>query len=927
MNPKKLSLYAGLVVVGILLLFLGSGLRLYTDWLWFDAIGYSSVFFTILLSNLWLQVSVGLVAFAFLAVNLLLTRKTILQKAQVFLQQENVVLIEGMELPWKKLLTKKILTWGAIAFSALIAFLLSLTVSSEWELLQKFLNPNSFGLADPLFSRDVGFYAFTFPFQLFLYNTIFWIGLVTTLFVGAAYYLSAPYRGFQAIFGESFPRLHVGGLITFLLLVKAWGYYLERHLLLYSERGAVFGAGWTDVNASLLAYNVLLVLALLAAGLIIAAAVTRRLQPNILIYAVGGIIVASIALSVVYPAVLQRFAVDPNELARERPFLSENIKFTREAYGINDVERQPFPAGQTVDRDVIDANNPTVDNIRLWDWEALRSSYAQLQQIRTYYEFRDIDIDRYTIDGEYRQVMLAPRELDQTQLPDQAQTWVNQRLVYTHGYGVAMSPANEVSQEGQPLFLMQDIPAQVASEELRLDQPEIYFGEATDPYVIAPSNQPEFNYPRGEDNVFTNYTGGTGVKLDSWLKRIAFAITKADYNLLLSGDITSESELLMDRNIWERVPKIAPFLQLDDDPYVVVKDGKLYWIWDAYTTSNMFPYSEPAVRGGVNYIRNSVKVVVDAYTGEVEFYVSEPDDPIIQTYQQIFPEMFKDLDQMPQGLLEHIRYPVDLFKIQARIYTSYHMQNPDVFYSREDQWRLPNEISGQEERPMEPYYVIMQLPDNEESEFVQIMPFTPRGRANMIGWMAGRSDGDNYGNLVVFEMPKDSLVYGPMQVEARVDQDEFISQQLTLWERRGSSVIRGNLLVIPIEDSLLYVEPVYLQAEQSRMPELRRVILVHGDRVVFEPDLPSALNAMFGESGAPTDAPPPVPDMDPGDLDDLDLPDAPVVDQTTAELIEEATLEYERAQQRLRDGDWTGYGQAIEALGEKLEELARQSDN
>lgn len=916
MRAQRWMLYVLIAGVVVFVVCLGGAARLYTEWLWFHSLGYNQVFVKILLSDIGLRVAVGLAFFAFLFINLLLARRVVLEQGRITLQEGNVIQINP-DIPWQSLLSKKVLTLLFFALSAVLAYLFTLSVAGDWVLLQKFLNPTSFGIADPIFGRDVGFYVFTLPFQIFIFNILFWTGIITILFVGLAYFISSPFRGLGGLLGHSFARAHLSALVAFILLVKAWGYLLQQYLLLYSARGVVFGPGYTDINATLLAYRVLLVLAVLAAVAVIANIYLRR--PQMILYAVGGLIVTSLVLGSVFPAVLQKFVVEPNELNRERPFIEHNIRFSRLAYALDRVEQQPFPAGRTVGLDAIEANAATVNNIRLWDWQPLQATYSQLQQIRTYYEFKDVDVDRYTIDGEYRQVMLAARELDQDQLPEQAKTWVNQRLVYTHGYGVAMSPVNEVTSEGMPVFLMKDIPP-VTDTDLVLDQPEIYFGEATDNYVIVRTNQQEFNYPEGDTNVFTTYAADSGVELGSLLRRALFALSFSDYRLLVSTEVRPDSLVLYYRNIWERVPKIAPFLSFDRDPYIVVNGGKLYWMWDAYTTTNMFPYAEP-FRGRENYIRNSVKVVVDAYTGEVDFYVAEPEDPLIQTFQKIFPGMFRDLDEMPEGLRAHIRYPVDLFKAQAQMYATYHMQNPVVFYNREDKWNLPTEIFGRDEQPMEPYYTIIKLPGEEKPEFTLILPFTPQGRKNMIGWMAARSDGDNYGKLLVYEMPKQSLVYGPMQVEARINQDQYISQQLTLWENRGSTVIRGNLLAIPIEDSLLYIEPIYLQAEASKMPELRRVVLLHGDRVVFEPDLPRALAAMFGRPGDPVAPPPPSEDAD------GELPAGPGPERTMFELIKEANREYQRAQDRLREGDWSGYGRALEALGRVLEELARQSGN
>ncbi len=915
MVTGRVTLYVIIATVALLFMMLNGGARLFTDWLWFQSLGYEGVFIKILVSDIGLRVAVGITFFLFLLVNLLMTRKTVLEQGTVSLREGNVISLENV--PWKDFLNKRVLTLLFLAASAVLAYMFSLSVAGDWIILQKFLNPSQFGVNDPIFGKDIGYYVFTLPFHIFLFNILFWAGLITTFFVGAAYFLSNPTAGIGGLFANPSSRVHMSALLAFLLAVKSGGYLLQQYLLLYSARGAVFGPGYTDINANMLALKVLLVISALSTVVVLASAFVKR-GSGIALYAVGGLVLASILLNSVYPSMVQRFVVEPNELNRELPYIEHSISFTREAYNLNKIERKPFPAGRTVELADLEANQATVDNIRLWDWQPLRQTYSQLQEMRLYYEFKDIDLDRYTIDGKYRQVMLAARELDQNRLQEQAKTWVNQRLVFTHGYGVAMSPVNKVSGEGLPHFLIKDIPP-VTDTDIVLERPEIYYGEATDQYVLVNTHAQEFDYPEGEDNVYTTYQEESGVKLGSMFKRVIFALALGDYKLLLSTDVTPDSQILYYRNIKERVEKIAPFLLMDKDPYLVINEGRLTWMWDAYTTTNMYPYSQP-FQGRTNYIRNSVKVVVDAYNGEVTFYVADQSDPIIQTFEKIFPDMFRSIDELPESIRPHVRYPQDMFTIQANLYTLYHMQNPQVFYNREDKWEMPTEIFGRDEQLMEPYYTIVQLPGEEETEFVLITPFTPSNKKNMIGWMAARSDGDNYGNLLVYEMPKQSLVYGPMQVKARINQDTTISQQLTLWENRGSQVIRGNLIIIPIKDSLLYVEPIYLQAEQSRMPELRRVIVVHGDRVVMEPNLELALAAIFGKSDGRPDPPPAVDDGTAPVIGD------PAVDLSVRHLIDEAVMHYNAAQDRLRSGDWNGYGQSLDAMKRVLDQLADQTE-
>jgi len=612
---------------------------------------------------------------------------------------------------------------------------------------------------------------------------------------------------------------------------------------------------------------------------------------------------------------IQRFQVLPNELARETPYIEYNIQFTRDAFALERVEEQPFPAEETPGYQDIIQNEVTINNIRLWDHRPLKDTYNQIQSIRLYYDFHDVDADRYTIDGNYQQVMLSARELSAEKLEAQAQTWINRRLLYTHGYGVALSPVNEVSAEGLPNLLIKDIPPVGVFD---IEQPQIYYGEKTNDYVIVKTETQEFDYPMGDENVYGHYQGEGGVSLKGFIRRFVYAWQLGDFNILISGSLTPESRVLYYRNIRERVNHLAPFLKLDSDPYLVVMDGRLFWIQDAYTTTDRYPYSEP-LTNGINYIRNSVKAVIDAYNGSVTFYVADPDDALIQTYQAIFPELFVSVDQMPEYLRAHWRYPEDMFSIQASVYQTYHMRDARVFYNMEDLWTVPREVYAGQEQLMEPYYVIMRLPDEEKEEFLLMLPFTPVNKNNTIGWLAARCDGENYGKLLAYHFPKDRLVYGPSQIENFIQQDTVITEQLALWGRGGSRVIRGNLLLIPLGRSIMYVEPVFLQAETGGLPELKRVIVAAGDYIAMEPTLEESLAAIFGTEAVTTE---------PTEVEDEVVAEPPVseepeepVSAEIAALIEEAQQHYDRAQQYLQAGDWAGYGSELDALKAVLEQL------
>ncbi|MDD4238842.1 MAG: UPF0182 family protein [Desulfotomaculaceae bacterium] len=901
-----LALVVVLVIVAI------SASRLYTDWLWFQSLTYQSVFMTIVVSDIGLRIVVGVVFFLILFINLFFTLGPLLKAAQnaAVFKEENVLTIQSS--PWSQFLTKRILLIVFFALSLIMAFLFSLSVVGDWVTLQKFLHPTSFGNVDPVFQKDIGFYIFKVPFYEFLYDLASWAIIIVAFWVSMAYLLVNITQGKVGnLLSSISARYHLSFLAALFFGLKALGYQLDQYALLYTLNGAVWGPGYTATHATIVAYKVLMVIALLCALAIMVNLFLRRFR--LVVYSIVVLVLASVFLGGIFPSLMQKFVVQPNEIVRESPYLERNIQYTRMAYNLDTVVKKDFPAGRILTADEIKSNKDTIDNIRLWDWAPLMQTYAQLQEMRLYYEFHDIDIDRYVVDGKYRQVMLGARELNQERLSSQAKTWINQRLIYTHGYGIAMSPVNSLSGEGLPTFFLKDIPP-VTHTDLKVDRPELYYGEVADNYVIVNTATQEFNYPKGDENEYSTYEGESGVGIANFWRRCMFAFSLGDYKLLLSNEVDNDSRVLYYRNIKQRVAKVAPFLKLDNDPYIVLSEGKLYWMLDAYTITDRFPYSEPFDKVN-NYIRNSVKIVVDAYSGKVDFYISDQNDPIVMTYSKIFPGMFKPLEDMSEDLRRHIRYPVDYFMIQANMYAVYHMEEPQVFYNREDKWNVATEITNQEEKTMEPYYTIIELPGKDEPEFVLILPFTPQNKKNMIAWFAANSDGEDYGKILAYSFPKQELVYGPTQVEARITQDAVISQQISLWDQRGSNVIRGNLLAIPINDALLYVEPLYLQAEQSKMPELRRVIVAHGDIVVMEPTLELALDRVFG-SGLSAGTPD-VLQPEPGTLQ---------IEPNVAELAKKADQLYEEAQNKLKAGDWTGYGDALSRLKQTLSELVDKSE-
>ena len=740
-------------------------------------------------------------------------------------------------------------------------------------------------------------------------------------------------------------RNHLMALAALVMVVLAYRMRLATYDVLFSQRGVIFGAGYSDVEATLPVLRALFYLSLLTAVLFLAGAVRGTLKPGI--YGIIWMVIFGVIGGVAYPELLQRFVVTPNEVEKEAPYIARAIEFTRKAYALDRFEEREFPAVEDLTPQDIQASQATIRNVRLWDHRPLLTTFAQLQEIRTYYDFRNVDNDRYWIDGVFRQLSLSPRELNSASLP--SRSWINEHLTFTHGYGAAVGPVNEYTQEGLPELFIRDIPP-VSTTSLRIERPEIYFGEVPNEYCLVNTSAKELDYASGDENVYTVYQGEGGIPVGGFLRRLLYALRFGEWKMLLSDDITGESRLMIYRRVLERAARLTPFLEYDNDPYMVVTDdGSLVWILDGYTTSRWYPYSDPSPGVG-NYVRNAVKATINAYSGEVKFYIADSSDPLIQAYSRIFPGVFEPLDAMPKDLRAHIRYPEDFFSIQARKYAVFHMTDPRVFYNKEDLWRIaessirsasptprpvgqtsppPGSMAEAQQRmeiemgavagapgPITPYYTIMKLSGEDAGEeFILMVPFTPARKDNMIAWMAARCDEPNYGKVLVFNFPKQKLIYGPRQIESRIDQSPTISQQLTLWDQRGSNVIRGTLLVIPVLNSVLYVQPLYIGATSGGgLPQLTRVIVAYSDHIVMEPSLETALNAIFG-SGA-TASTPQVGAARPGG------PPAPPAATDNQALIREASQRFERAQQLLRQGDFAGYGEENRKLGEVLKRLS-----
>ncbi len=889
MNLKDLGKWlVGIIFVAVI--FLSSFSNLLGNFWWFEALNYQNVFIRIL------SYKVGAFLVASLLSGLILTvgyRWTIhnIRKDKQYVDSK----------------------WPYLTI-ALASVVIGFSFTGAWDVILKFLHTTPFNVADPVFAQDVAFYTFELPFYktvVSFLTTTFILSLLTSLFLYGAYFASEEYEEIEPLTGRKmqgknfnfsnfmdkiseYANVHLSLFLAFIFLTIAANVFFSRFDLLYSEMGAVFGIGFTEMNVTLLVLLIISIVALIGAvGLFANAWLKKK-------WMIWGTVLTLVVIAIIGNIAswgVQSLVVEPDEFNKEKPFIENEIEFTRKAYNLNKVAEEQFPVSPNLTKEEINANPETIENVRLWDWRPLLKTYNELQIFRTYYNFNDVDVDRYPINNKETQVMVSAREIDLDQLPPQSQSWVNKHLVYTHGYGLTMSPVREVSKEGLPELIVKDIPPK--SKHINIEQPRIYYGENTHTYNIVNTQTQELDYPSGERNVYTNYEGEGGVEL-SLFRRLVYAIAFGDPQIFFSGSITPDSQLQFHRSIQDRVRTLAPFLKYDADPYIAVADGEMYWIYDAYTTTDKYPYSKKMnfKDERINYIRNSVKVVVNAYSGETNFYVSNEEDPIIQTYRDIFPSLFKDFSQMSESLKEHIRYPEDIFRAQSKMYLDYHMRDPNVFYNKEDSWRIPNEVLRGRNTEMEPYYIIMKLPQEDEAEFMQILPFIPRGKENMIGWMAARSDPPNYGELKSYLFSKQELIFGPMQIESRIDQDTEISQRITLWSQSGSSVFRGNLLPIPIEDTILYVEPLFLQSRgEGSLPELKRVIVAQGDRLTMQPTLDEGLNALYGEvNQTPVQPQPPVQDRNMSRLRQL----------------------YNEASSALQRGDLATYAEKVRHIGQEI---------
>jgi uncharacterized membrane protein (UPF0182 family) len=882
----KLIILAAVVVVALLAVISG----FMQKGLWMRQLGYSGVFWTLLSLRWELFCAAFVVALLYFGVNLRLAVRNGAGARSVHLTSEpNVAATLGLEI------SPVVLKVAAVAIAAGAALVFAVIFYEQWDTYLRFRYGGAFGLSDPLSGVDVGFYLFRLPFYELLQSSLTGLALTTALAVTVFY----AYRGFLPLGRGGQTDLqspkavsHLSTLFFVLVASWGWGFYLDHFELLYSTQGVVYGAGYTADHVTRIVFWMMAAAAIALCALL----GLSIFRPRVKGLVIGcGLYVGLYFVAVwLLPAVFQRFMVQPNELARETPYLRNNIEFSRKAYNLDTIQETSYPALADFTSEVIARNQDTIKNIRLWDWRPLLQMYQQAQEIRLYYQFYGVDVDRYHLPDGYHQVMLSARELS-AELPAEARTWVNQKLQFTHGYGLVMSFVSKTMGGGFPQYVLENIPPESAYG-LTVSQPSIYYGESMPGYRIVATGAKEFDYPKGNQNVYTSYSGTGGIPLDTLWKRLLFAWTQTDVNILFTSYLKPESRIQIWRNVQERVQQIAPFLRLDQDPYAVVSEGKQYWIQDAYTVSDHFPYSSPhavASDQGLNYIRNSVKVVVDMYDGGVRFYVMDPNDPVLAVYRRAFPGVFMDLSMLSTDLKAHLRYPQDLFSIQADQYTTFHMTDPQVYYNREDLWVLPNETYAGKVAPMQPYYILMKLPGSDQLEYLLMTPFTPQKRNNMISWLAARCDFPEYGKTLFYELPKEKLIYGPMQIEAMIDQNTAIAQQLTLWDQKGSRVIRGNLIAVPIENSFLYVVPVYLTAEGTDFPQLKRVIVISGDKVAMEPTLDEAIQSVFGTTQQPQNAA-----QSPRGQPDLG----------------QARAQFDDAQKAMQQGNWGDFGKAMAAL-------------
>ena len=876
--------------------------RIYTDWLWFAEVQLQPVFLRTFSAIGALAATVFAAALIVLLPNLRLAQGAL--KARSF----TVVGAQGphtVSLDLRRM--RPLFDLGAVGASVVIA----LYASGKWELWLMARHAVPFGTTDPILGRDIGFYVFQLPFLQFLHGIAFMTVALCTLGVGIAHFASQtlmldPQRGLLI---TDTARRHLSALAAVIFALLAFKAWLGIPELLISPSGTVFGASYVDVHAHIPAQWALVVAAIVGAGLALYQMGQRRFWP--MLAAVGlyfGVMVAG----VLYGTILQRLVVTPNEQVRETPYISHSIAATRAGFALDEVVERQLSGEAALTAADIERNAATLDNVPLWDEKPLLDTFGQIQEIRTYYDFVSVHNDRYVIDGQYRQIMLSAREMNSAALP--SSSWINERLTFTHGYGITLGPVNEVTPEGLPVLFIKDLPLK-SSVDLTVTQPGIYFGQLSNDHVFVKTATTEFDYPRGDANVFGTYAGTGGLAANTLFRRLLFAVRFGSTDTLFSPNLTEQSRVLMYRRISERVKRIAPFLVYDSAPYLSISQGRLIWVQDAYTTSSRYPYSRPS-ESGINYIRNSVKVTVDAYDGTVKFHLLDTTDPVAATLARIFPTLFRPMSEMPEDMRNRLRYPQGIFALQASMFSTFHMTNPATFYNGEDQWDIPHLGEGAQARPMSPYYTVMKLPGETNAEYIQMLPYTPRQKDNLAAWMVARSDGANYGELVVFQLPKQTVIFGPRQIAARISQDQVIAPQITLWNQQGSEVIQGSLLVIPIEESLLYIRPMYLRAANGRIPELKRVVVAYQNRIVMENTLEIALARLFPDPGAAIRPP-----AKGGVQPQIQRTQAAAAGAATGTLAAQAQEIYRRALQAQREGNWAQYGEDIKQLGEVLERM------
>lgn len=809
----------------------------YIDLLWFRTIGFTSVFWVSLITGPLAKIIISSLIFSFLLINLLIATRSF----------NRVYVINGSQ----PQLTKKAVLISGIAITALLALMLGTGLSLDWKVIQQFIHRITVGIADPIFKQDIGFYLFTYPFYKQLNNLLQTVAFLGIAGIAVVYYLAGSLRKQGASLELSTTaKIHLTVLTVIFLATKICGYSLGKYSLMFQETSRITGINFTAEHARVFAFTLLTWLVIAIIGLLILSLFrrgTKLLLGSVLLWLAGSFI-----LNVFYPSLVQNFKVTPNEFELEAPYLKHHIHFTRQAYGLDRIKQVSYVPSNANNGPLTTAH-PALTDLRLWDYEPLLNSYNQLQSIRPYYQFNDIDIDRYPSAQGQRQVMISARELQSDRLPEQARTWINLHLTYTHGYGFAANQVNQFSNEGQPIFISRDLPPKTTPEfpGLKVNNPAIYFGESTNNYVIVNTKGGEFDYPQGDQNMTTSYQGVPGISLNSLFIKVLMALKYQEPNFILSPQLTRESSILLYRNIQTRVRKLAPFLNFDSDPYLVASDGKLYWIIDAYTSSSSYPYSRPYLPGGFNYVRNSVKAIVDAYNGTIDFYIVDPTDPIIQVWQRVFPGLLKSMGAIAPDLKNHFRYPEDLLTIQREILLQYHMTNPRTFYEKEDYWNIPEERQG---KLFEPYYVTVKLPEGEQTEFVMMQPFTPRNKQNLTAWLVARCDQPNYGELILYTLPKDQNIYGPEQIDSRINQDETISQLVTLWNQQQTNVIWGNLLIIPIDGRILYLKPLFMESERGRQAELKKIVMVYENQVLIGDTVEEILSRISSDA---TSSPPP----------------------------------------------------------------------